>query len=335
MKISIVIAVYHNEGAISKTHEGIQRVFASMPEHDYELVFVDDGSKDGSLQEILGLREHDSRVKAITFTRNFGQMAAMLAGFKEATGAAVINMSADLQDPVDLIPQMIEKWEAGSELVVCFRAERADSFSARTTSRLAYGLLRLPLPDIPKGGFDLVRAQGLENFRRRIAALVPFIAGRLGELGDWTDIKLLTVAVDRLQRWHRPGFLCIGDAAHAMSPIGGVGINLAIQDAVATANILAEKLRVGKVVERDLAAVERRRMLPTRLTQGLQILMQDRLIGRVLTSRTKLRAPLVMRWLLGTPLLRRIPARLLAVGFRPEHVRSQLFQQAIKIDKHM
>jgi glycosyltransferase involved in cell wall biosynthesis len=156
VKISIVVAVYHNEGAISKTHEGIQRVFAGMPQHDYELVFVDDGSKDGSLHEILSLREHDPRVKAITFTRNFGQMAAMLAGFKEATGDAVINMSADLQDPVDLIPQMIEKWQAGSELVVCFRAERADSFSARTMSRLAYGILRLSLPDIPKGGFDFV-----------------------------------------------------------------------------------------------------------------------------------------------------------------------------------
>jgi len=156
VKISIVIAVYHNEGAISKTHEGIQRVFATMPRHDYELVFVDDGSKDGSLQEILGLREHDPRVKAITFTRNFGQMAAMLAGFKQASGDAVINMSADLQDPVDLIPQMVEKWEAGSELVVCFRVERADSLPARTMSKVAYGLLRLSLPEIPKGGFDLV-----------------------------------------------------------------------------------------------------------------------------------------------------------------------------------
>jgi dolichol-phosphate mannosyltransferase len=156
VKISIVVAVYHNEGAISSTHEGVQRVFAQIPQHDYELVFVDDGSKDGSLQEILSLREQDPRVKAITFTRNFGQMAAMLAGFKEATGDAVINMSADLQDPVDMIPRMIEKWEAGSELVVCFRAERADSLPARTMSRVAYSLLRLSLPDIPKGGFDFV-----------------------------------------------------------------------------------------------------------------------------------------------------------------------------------
>ena len=112
MKISIVVAVYHNEGSISKTHEAIQGVFASqLARHEYELVFVDDGSKDGSLPEILALRETDPRVKAITFTRNFGQMAAMLAGFKEATGDAVINISADLQDPIELIPQMVEKWE--------------------------------------------------------------------------------------------------------------------------------------------------------------------------------------------------------------------------------
>jgi glycosyltransferase involved in cell wall biosynthesis len=157
VKISIVVAVYHNEGAISKTHEEIRRVFASdLTRHSYELIFVDDGSKDGSLQEILGLRGTDPNVKAITFTRNFGQMAAMLAGFKEATGDAVINMSADLQDPVDLLSQMVEKWEGGSELVVCFRAERSDSLMARALSRVAYGLLRLSLPQIPKGGFDFV-----------------------------------------------------------------------------------------------------------------------------------------------------------------------------------
>ncbi len=157
MKISIVVAVYHNEGAIALTHERIQGVFArDLARHDYELIFVDDGSKDGSLREILGLREQDARVKVITFTRNFGQMAAMLAGFREATGDAVINISADLQDPVELIPQMVEKWEGGSEIVVCHRADRADSILARLFSRLAYGVLRLSVPQIPRGGFDVV-----------------------------------------------------------------------------------------------------------------------------------------------------------------------------------
>jgi dolichol-phosphate mannosyltransferase len=155
--VSVVVAVYHNEGSISKTYEGVRDVFATaLPAHDFEIVFVDDGSKDDSLAEILALRDRDTRVKAISFTRNFGQMAAMLAGFKEAVGDAVINVSADLQDPVDLIPQMVARWQAGSELVICFRNERADSILARLLSRIAYSLLRLSLPQIPKGGFDFV-----------------------------------------------------------------------------------------------------------------------------------------------------------------------------------
>lgn len=157
MKISFVVAVYHNEGAIFKTHEKIQSVFANeLAHHEYEIVFVDDGSKDGSLREILSLREQDPRVKVITFTRNFGQMAAMLAGFKEATGDAVINISADLQDPVELIPQMVEKWQAGSEIVICYRTDRADTLFAKLFSRLAYGMLRMSHPQIPPGGFDFV-----------------------------------------------------------------------------------------------------------------------------------------------------------------------------------
>lgn len=157
MKISFVVAVYHNEGALSKTHEKIQRVFSSeLPQHEYEIVFVDDGSKDGSLKEILSLREQDSKVKVLTFTRNFGQMAAMLAGFKEASGDAVINISADLQDPVELIPQMVKKWQEGSETVICYRTDRADTLSAKLFSRLAYGVMRMSHPQIPPGGFDFV-----------------------------------------------------------------------------------------------------------------------------------------------------------------------------------
>ena len=157
MKISFVVAVYHNEGAISKTHEKIQSVFLKeLAQHEYEIVFVDDGSKDGSLQEILRLKEQDYRIKAITFTRNFGQMAAMLAGFKEATGDAIINISADLQDPVELIPQVVEKWQSGSEIVICYRTDRSDTMLTKLYSRLAYSVLRMALPQIPPGGFDFV-----------------------------------------------------------------------------------------------------------------------------------------------------------------------------------
>lgn len=157
MKISFVIAVYHNEGALSKTHAKIQAVFSNeLAHHEYEIVFVDDGSKDASLQEVLSLREQDPRVKVITFTRNFGQMAAMLAGFKEATGDAVINISADLQDPVELIPQMVEKWQGGSEIVICHRTDRSDTLFSKLVSHLAYAVLRMSLPQIPPGGFDFV-----------------------------------------------------------------------------------------------------------------------------------------------------------------------------------
>lgn len=143
MRISFVVAVYKNEGSLSKTYEKIAAVFSSeLQGFDYEIVFVDDGSTDGSLREALNLRERDANVKVITFTRNFGQMAAMLAGFKEATGDAVINISADLQDPVELIPQMVRKWREGAETVICYRTDRSDSFSAQFFSSIAYGVLR-------------------------------------------------------------------------------------------------------------------------------------------------------------------------------------------------
>ncbi|MDC1311127.1 glycosyltransferase family 2 protein [Burkholderiales bacterium] len=157
MKISFTIAVYQNEGAISQTYEKISTLFKShLTDYEYEIIFVDDGSSDGSLNEALSLRKHDSNVKVITFTRNFGQMAAMLAGFKEATGDAVINISADLQDPTELIPQMVEKWNTGSEIVICHRTDREDAFPAKLFSRLAYAVLRMSHPQIPPGGFDFV-----------------------------------------------------------------------------------------------------------------------------------------------------------------------------------
>jgi len=176
---------------------------------------------------------------------------------------------------------------------------------------------------IPKGGFNELRRKGLEAFRLAITALNPKLADRVREIASWDDVKLLTVKVDRLKRWYRPGLICIGDAAHAMSPIGGVGINLAIQDAVATANILAVPLREGKVNEDDLAKVQKRRQLPTELTQALQIFIQNRVISNVLTMTTQPKPPLVARLLDKYPWLRRWPARLIGMGFRPEHVETE------------
>lgn len=156
-KISIVIPVYRNEIAVSRTYAKLRTVFdETLPQHELEIIFVDDGSDDNSLPELLGLRAQDERVKVISFTRNFGQMAAMLAGFKQASGDAMINLSADLQDPVELFPQMLAQWEAGSDVVICYRVERSDSLAAKIHSRLAYALLRLSIPKLPPGGFDFV-----------------------------------------------------------------------------------------------------------------------------------------------------------------------------------
>src|SRR5271154_2276689 len=174
---------------------------------------------------------------------------------------------------------------------------------------------------IPKGKAGEIQQRGLEAFREQIAGIEPTLRDRVAELHDWKDVSLLTVAVDRLSRWYRPGLLCIGDAAHAMSPIGGVGINLAIQDAVAAANLLGPKLRQNNLTESDLEAVQRRRSFPTRATQRFQILIQNNVIRKVLGSDKTLSAPWVLRLFGKWAFLRRLPARIIGLGFRPEHVR--------------
>jgi 2-polyprenyl-6-methoxyphenol hydroxylase-like FAD-dependent oxidoreductase len=175
---------------------------------------------------------------------------------------------------------------------------------------------------IPKGTFEETRQRGLGAFRESVAEIAPFLRDRVGAITSWDDVKLLTVVVDRLRRWYRPGLLCIGDAAHAMSPVGGVGINLAIQDAVAAANILAAPLRNGPVTPADLRRVQERRTFPTRATQRLQVLIQNRVISRALASRKQLSLPWPLRLLRRFPALRCIPARLIGIGFRPEHVQT-------------
>jgi len=173
---------------------------------------------------------------------------------------------------------------------------------------------------IPKGMLEPIKQKGLAAFQEDIAQTAPFLRERVGELDSWDKIKLLTVQVNRLDRWHLPGLLCIGDAAHAMSPMGGVGINLAIQDAVATANILAAPLRDKEVTEETLARVQQRRTWPTQMTQRLQIFMQNVFLLHVLDSNQKISTPLFPKLLARFPILRRIPARVIGMGFRPEHV---------------
>ena len=174
---------------------------------------------------------------------------------------------------------------------------------------------------IPKGGIDQVHARGLEAFRAEIVELSPFLSDRVQELATWDDVKLLTVAVNRLETWYQQGLLLIGDAAHAMSPVGGVGINLAVQDAVATANVLVPRMKNGAPTLDDLRAVQRRREWPTKMTQRMQVLIQNRVITGVLRSTETPKPPAFVRLIKYFPMLRRLPARVIGMGFRPEHIR--------------
>jgi 2-polyprenyl-6-methoxyphenol hydroxylase-like FAD-dependent oxidoreductase len=176
---------------------------------------------------------------------------------------------------------------------------------------------------ILKGAFQQIQQRGLPGFRDDIADVAPFLSDRTGTLRDWKDISLLSVRVDRLLTWSRPGLLCIGDSAHAMSPVGGIGINLAIQDAVAAANILAEPLSREGVTTKHLAALQKRRMRPTRWTQALQVQAHKRVVEPMLKGQvTFAKLPLAVRLLNDYPVLRRIPARLIGMGLRPEHVKT-------------
>ena len=272
--------------------------------------------------EVVDLLEEDGRI----------------VGVKATTPDGPIEIRADLVVGADGRHSIVRE-RAGLEIqnlgapmdVLWFRLSRRPHDSGQTLGRIVNGKIMVMLNRedyyqcgfvIRKGGIEQVKQRGLESFRREIVSMAPFLSDRVGELKGWEDIKLLTVAVDRLRKWYRPGLLCIGDAAHAMSPIGGVGINLAIQDAVAAANILAERLARGTATTVDLQRVQLRREFPTRLTQGMQVFMQNQVIERVLGgSEIKLPWPLKLfnRW----PFLRRIPARVIGIGFRAEHVRTE------------
>ena len=212
--------------------------------------------------------------------------------------------------------------------VLWFRLSRRESDLVRTAGRVAPGrlLIRIDRGDywqvgyvIEKGGYQRLRAAGLAAFRSDLATLEPALGDRVDELRSWSDLSVLEVRVDRLRRWHRPGLLCIGDAAHAMSPVGGVGINLAVQDAVAAANLLVRPLRTGTLSERDLTRVQRRRALPTAVTQAGQRAIHRRIVAPLLDGGAP---PAPVRMLERFPALQAIPAYLLAIGIRPEHVRT-------------
>jgi 2-polyprenyl-6-methoxyphenol hydroxylase-like FAD-dependent oxidoreductase len=270
--------------------------------------------------EVTGLLVEDGRVVGVQTSTERGAL----------TVRADLVVAADGRNSVVREQAGLSVEELGAPMdVLWFGLSRRPADGGRTLGRFDMGQIFIMLDRgdywqcgfvIPKGRYDEIRAIGLPAFRERIARLAPFVKEQTNELRTWDDVKLLTVRVDRLSRWSRPGLLCIGDAAHAMSPIGGVGINLAVQDAVAAANILAEPLRQGGVTIEHLGRVQKRREWPTRVTQRIQVVLQNRIIAPVLGASRPLTPPLTVRLLDRIPLLRRIPARLVGLGVRPEHV---------------
>ncbi|HEY6806659.1 MAG TPA: FAD-dependent oxidoreductase [Pyrinomonadaceae bacterium] len=215
--------------------------------------------------------------------------------------------------------------------VLWFRIKRKPTDPAQALGRFSNGKIMVMIDRedywqcgfvIPKGSFDTLKQRGLDQFHHDIVSVAPFLSDRVNDLTDWEPIKLLTVAVDRLPRWYKPGLLCIGDASHAMSPVGGVGINLAIQDAVATSNLLAGKLARGSVTTADLEQVQKRRLFPTKVIQAGQVFVQNRVLRPTLSSVGKVSAPWFLKLFRIFPILQRIPAYVIGVGVRPEHVKT-------------
>jgi 2-polyprenyl-6-methoxyphenol hydroxylase-like FAD-dependent oxidoreductase len=305
------------------------RFVAFMPQWDFLSFLAEEGRRHPTFRlwmraEVTGLLEDADRVTGV-------EIAA--PGRPRAVRASLV-VAADGRSSLVRARAGLEVEELGAPMdVLWFRLSRRPDDGAQTMGRFDAGRIFVMINRgehwqcgyvIAKGSLDATRRGGLDAFRREVARLAPFAADRVGELRGWDQVKLLTVRVDRARRWWRPGLLCIGDAAHAMSPIGGVGINLAIQDAVAAANLLALPLREDRVAPADLQAVQRRREWPTRVTQRIQVLLQDRVITRVLGGRGPIRPPLALRVLACLPLLRRVPGRLVGMGIRPERVAPDL-----------
>jgi 2-polyprenyl-6-methoxyphenol hydroxylase-like FAD-dependent oxidoreductase len=301
------------------------KFIALMPQWDFLNFIATHGKPYPSFHlmmrtEAIDLIVEDGIVKGVRARSQDGDVeirAALVVGcdgrhsaMRERAGLAVEDVGA----PIDVL------W---------FRLSRRDGDTDETSGHIEAGQMMVMLNRgdywqcayvIPKGGIETVKREGIPAFRERVVALSPFLADRIGEIASFDDVKLLTVAIDRLKEWHRPGLLCIGDAAHAMSPVGGVGINLAVQDAVAAANILAESLRAGTVAREHLAAVQKRRAFPMRVIQRMQVIVQNGLLSPALASSARPKPPFVMRLIRWFPILRRIPARIIGVGVRPEHI---------------
>jgi len=309
------------------------RFLALMPQWDFLNFIAEKGRAFSQFHlimsaEVIDLVEQNGLVTGVLASTQGGQMEIRADLVVGADGRrSIVRERANLQ-VIHLGAPMDVMW---------MRVSRLPSDPQQTFGHVEAGKIFVMLDReeywqcayvIPKGSADEIRSRGIAEFRQEILRLSPFLGARVEELRDWKDVSLLTVAVDRLARWSSPGLLCIGDAAHAMSPIGGVGINLAIQDAVATANLLAATLRQGRPSVDELTMVQKRREFPTRATQRMQVFIQDHVLARVLNSEKPLSVPWPLKLFRRWRFLRRIPARIVGMGFRPEHIRTPVLGNA-------
>jgi 2-polyprenyl-6-methoxyphenol hydroxylase-like FAD-dependent oxidoreductase len=308
------------------------KFIALMPQWD----FLDFLAEHGKRYPTFDLR---MRVEATDLIREDGRVV----GVRAKTPDGDLDIRADLVVACDGRHSTLRRCaglqveDAGAPMdVLWFRVSRREDDGPDTFGHIEAGRMMVMLNRgdywqcaylIRKGGFADVQAAGLDAFRRAVAELSPFLADRIGEISDWDHVKLLTVAIDRLTRWSMPGLLCIGDAAHAMSPVGGIGINLAIQDAVAAANILAPILKTRIATPEELQRVQRRREFPTKLTQWVQVQIQNRLLAPALRSRQAPKPPTILVLLNRWRWLRRWPARFVGIGVRPEHVSQDILKR--------
>ena len=301
---------------------------AFMPQWDFLNFLREAGRRFASLKVMMS-------AEAVDLIRQDGR----IAGVRAKTPEGMVDIAADLTVACDGRHSTVRERaglhveEIGAPMdVLWFRAGKAPGETEKIFARVDPGKMMVTFDRgdywqcayvIPKGGFDALKARGLQAVLDDIVRMAPVLKSGIADVKSWDDMKLLTVAINRLDKWAQPGLLCIGDAAHAMSPMGGVGVNLAVQDAVATANLLAAKLAQGAPTEAELDAVQARREFPVRMTQRMQVVGQDNIVAMALKQGTEaLRAPLPLRIITAVPWLQGITARFLGLGVRPEHVHS-------------
>ncbi|SFP88823.1 2-polyprenyl-6-methoxyphenol hydroxylase [Bradyrhizobium sp. Ghvi] len=307
---------------------------AFMPQWDFLNFLREAGKRFASLKVLMN-------TEAVDLIRH----GEIIAGVRAKTGDGIVDIEADLTIACDGRHSTVRERagfsveEIGAPMdVLWFRVGRTPGETENLFARVEPGKMMVTFDRgdywqcayvIAKGQYDAVKARGLQALLDDVVRMAPILKHGVADVKSFDDVKLLTVAINRLKRWTRPGLLCIGDAAHAMSPVGGVGVNLAVQDAVATANLLADKLTRGCPTEDELDAIRRRRAFPVKMTQAMQVVVQNNIISGALKGGDRpLKVPLIVRLITALPWLQSIPARFIAIGVRPEHVHSTAARQS-------